>query len=340
MGLEPRISHSLAARTMAFNIHAMRWETDVLDAAGIDESIFATPAPAGSVVGEIPAATAKQLGLACGCIAVVGGHDQICAAFGAGIIRPGLACDSTGTVECITLCMSRAAVNPKMLKSNFCCSPHVIPGLYTTLAFNFTGGSLLRWFRDNFASAEAEIARKTGRDVYDVMLESASKKPTGLFVLPHFTTSGTPHFDPDAFGAIIGLKFDTGRDQITRAILEGVTLEIRANIELLKQAGAEVSELYAIGGGARSDYWLQLKADVFGRPVTALGVSEAGGLGAAMLAGLALGEYKSPAEAASICVKTKKRYTPDAKNKIYYEGRLKAFRAMYPTLKAWAKNIP
>lgn len=336
LGLPPTINHSLACRTMAFDIHKRMWDEKTLDAAGLEAELFATPVSSGTVVGEVPQRTATRLGLRRGTLVVAGGHDQLCAALGAGVVRPGLACDSTGTVECVTVALDRAVVNERMLKSNFCCSPHVVPGLYATLAFNFTGGSLLRWYRDNFGAAEAAEAAKSGKDVYEVILEGAAKEPTCLTVLPHFTTSGTPHFDAHATGAVTGLRLDTTRGDFVRALLEGVSMEIRMNIELLWDAGVPVKELMAIGGGARSDYWLRLKADVFGRPVAAPDVAEAGGLGAAMLAGIAIGAWRNSAEAVAATVRVKRRYKPNAARKAFYEKRLTAYRTLYPTLKRWA----
>lgn len=335
LGLPPRINHSLACRTMAFDIHKRRWDPAVLSAAGLDPSLFAAPAASGEIVGEVPDAVARRLGLKPSVAVVAGGHDQLCAAFGSGVIRPGLACDSTGTVECVTAALARPVVNAAMLKSNFCCSPHVVPGLYATLAYNYTGGSLLRWFRDNFARDEIAAAKKAGRDVYDIILSTAPSEPTSLAVLPYFTTAGTPTFDPDAFGAIVGLSLSTSRGELIRALLEGVSMEIRMNIELLREAGVPVDELKAIGGGARSEYWLRLKADVFNRPVVACDVAEAGGLGAAMLAGIAVGAYRSHAEAVSAAVRECKRYRPHPRRAAVYESRLKAYRRLYPALKKW-----
>ncbi|MEW6203529.1 MAG: FGGY-family carbohydrate kinase [bacterium] len=339
LGLPPTINYSLAARTMAFNIHRKHWESAVLDEAGIDSELLASPAASGAIVGEIPQHIARRLGLKDSVIAVAGGHDQICGAFGSGVIRSGLACDSTGTVECVTVALDRAIVNNRMLKSNFCCSPHVVPNMYATLAYNFTGGSLLRWFRDEFASAEKKKAEKLGKDVYDILLENAASEPTSLMVLPHFTTTGTPHFDPDSFGAILGMRFDTTRGDIIRALLEGVSMEIRFNIELLREAGVAVDELKAIGGGARSDYWLRLKSDIFGTPITALDVPEASALGAALLAGIATGVYRSCEDAVASTVRKKKRYLPNRRNKAFYEQKLKAYRSLYPALKKWAKRM-
>ncbi len=340
LGLDPVINYSLAARTMAFNIHKKEWDAQVLEAAAMDEGMFARPAASGAIVGEVPAVAASKLGLKRGVIAVAGGHDQLCAAFGSGVIKPGLACDSTGTVECVTIGLAEAVVNARMLRNNFCCSPHVVPGMYATLAYNFTGGSLLKWFRDTFTAAERKEVEKSGGDIYDVLLSEAPEEPTNLMVLPHFTSSGTPYFDPDSFGAMLGLKLETTRGEVVRAILEGVSMEIRMNIEMLKSAGVEVKELNAIGGGARSEYWLKLKADVFGRPVVSLDVSEAGALGAAMLAGIGAGVYKSYDRAVAAAVRKKKKYTPVRSRADKYTQRLEAYRAMYPALKKWAALLP
>ncbi len=338
LGLQPAIDYSLAARSMAFDIHKMKWSDEILDAAGLDAGLFAAPSASGTALGEVSNTVANKLGLRRGVIVATGAHDQIAGALGCGVVEPGLACDSTGTVECVTAALSRATVNSKMLNNNFCCSPHAIPGMYATLAFNYTGGALLRWFRDVFGDAEKTEAERTGRDVYDILLAKAAKKPTALHVLPHFTTSGTPRFDPDAFGAIVGLGFGTTRAEFIRALLEGVTLEIRMNLELLRGAGVEVRELEAIGGGARSPFWLQLKADVFDRPVAALDVSEAGGLGAAILAGLATGIYKSHREAAAATVRRKKLYIPNKECAEFYTRKLAAHTALYPALKKWKSH--
>jgi len=276
---------------------------------------------------------AKELGLPKETLVVTGGHDQPCGALGAGVIKPGITMDAIGTVECITPAFQKPVINRKMLSNRFCCYPHVVPNQYVTVAFNFTGGSLLRWYRDQFGEKEVEIAQKTGQDVYDSLVQKISKEPSSLFILPHFTTTGTPYFDHHSRGAILGLALATTKPEVTKAILEGISYEIRLNIELLAQSGISVQEIRAIGGGAKSDIWLQIKSDLFGRKILSLNVTEAASLGVALLAGWAVGEYKSLEEAVKQTVKIKKTFQPNLKNKRIYDQKFKIYRQIYPLLK-------
>ncbi|MDI6783146.1 MAG: FGGY-family carbohydrate kinase, partial [bacterium] len=197
----------------------------------------------------------------------------------------------------------------------------------------FTGGSLLRWYRDQFGEKEIDIAEKTKNDVYDLLIQKIPKRPSSVFVLPHFTTTGTPYFDHHSRGAILGLALATTKPEVTRAILEGISYEIRLNIELLAQSGIPVHEIRAIGGGAKSAAWLQIKSDLFGRKILSLTVSEAASLGVAMLAGWAVGEYKSLEEAVKQTVKIKKTFQPNLKNKRIYDQKFEIYRQIYALLK-------
>jgi len=332
LGVAPTIDYSMAGRTMAFDLRGATWSLPLLERAGVPPEKLATPRPSGTAVGPIRDAVAEELGLPRGVLAVTGGHDQPCGALGAGIGTAGIAVDATGTVECITPVFDRPVLTPAMRDNNYCCYHHVVTGLYATLAFNFTGGSLLRWYRDTLGQEEVEIARRTGRDVYDIITERAAAGPSDLFVLPHFTMTGTPWFDPRAKGAILGLTLATGKEQLLKALLEGVTFEMRLNLERLAEAGVSVERLRAIGGGARSQAWLQLKADLFGRPVEALGVSEAACLGAAILAGVGAGIYRSASEAATALVRPVATYDPDPTRSARYDERFAVYRDLYPTL--------
>ena len=339
MGLEPRIDYSMAARTMAFDIHRKRWSESICGAAGVSPELFSRASPAGQVVGELGPAAGRELGLPTGCVVCAGSHDQPAGALGSGVTRSGTAMDATGTVECFAVAMSQPVVNRTMLESNLACYPHAAPGLYVSLAFNFTGGSLLRWVRDNFAAREQQEAERRGVDVYQVLTEAMDKEPTDLLLQPHFTMSGTPHMDANPVGAIVGLTLSTTRGQFLRAVLEGVSYEMKLNLEILSQAGVEVSEFRAIGGGAKSDFWLQLKADMFNRPVVRLEVTEAAGLGMAIAAGVAVGAYGSAHEAAEVLVRPQRRFEPDSRRADYYDSMLPRYRALYGALKAWQAQV-
>lgn len=333
LGLTPTIDSSMAGRTMAFDLEKTDWSDRLLSVAGVDREKLPEAKPAGTAVGEVPAAVAQELGLPRGVIGVTGGHDQPCGALGAGISQAGLAMDATGTVECITPVFDRPVLSPAMRENNYCCYHHVVPGLYATLAFNFTGGSLLRWYRDNLGAKEVEEAQVSGLDVYDIMLGKAAGGPSRLLVLPHFTMTGTPWFDPAAKGVILGLTLATGADQIIKGILDGITYEMRLNLDRLAEAGVEVRQIRAIGGGAKSRMWKQLKANIFNRPVSALNVSEAACLGAAILAGVAVGEYRSADEAAAALVKVTETYDPQREEAARYAEQYARYQRVYPALR-------
>lgn len=318
LGAEPSIDASLASRTMAFNVSSLAWEGDVLAACGIDESRLSKVVPSGTAVGALSPGLAGELGLGAGMLLVTGGHDQVCAAVGAGAVEPGQAIDGTGTVECVAPVFGRPVLDRAFLENNFACVPHAVPGLYTTYAFNFTGGSLLRWYRDHFAPAEAARAAAGGGSAYDILNGLAPAEPTGLLVIPHFAGSGTPEMRPGARGAILGLDFSADGPTLYRAMMEGVTYEMAYNLECLEEAGIPVRSLRAIGGGARSGMWLQIKADVTGRPIEAPDVEEAGAAGAAALAGCAAGLYGSVREALDGFVRIRRVFEPDGRNAARY----------------------
>jgi xylulokinase len=299
----------------------------------VDREKLPETKPSGTAVGIVPDSIAEDLGLPAGVIAAAGGHDQPCGALGAGISRPGLAMDATGTVECVTPIFDRPVLSPAMQQSNYCCYHHVVPGLYASIAFNFTGGSLLRWYRDTLGAKEIEEAQVSGLDVYDIMIAKAASGPSRLLVLPHFTMTGTPWFDPASKGAIVGLTLGTGTDQILKAMLDGITYEMRLNLDRLAEAGVEVREIRAIGGGAKSSTWMQLKANIFNRPVSALNVSEAACLGAAILGGVAAGVYRTANEAAEAIVKVVKTYEPQPEEAARYAEQYARYLRLYSALR-------
>ena len=334
LGLEPVTDYSLAGRTMAFDIREKKWSEEMFSIAGIDPGKMATPRPSGEVVGVIPASIAEELGLPKGTIAVTGGHDQPVNALGGGVISEGVAVDGMGSTECVTVGFDNPPLNEKMLAANYPIYSHVKQDMYVSLAFSMTGGNLLRWYRDTFAADAVRGAEKTGTDVYDLILRDVPEGPTGVFVLPHFAGAGTPYFDPDSKGTITGLTLGTTREQFVKALVEGITYELRFNLETLeKAAGVKIDRLRAMGGGARSRMWLQLKADITGKEVVSLAISECGCLGAAMLAGVGVGEYGSVDEAVELLVSEKEVFEPDPGMHEQYTEQAAIYAELYPALR-------
>jgi xylulokinase len=333
LGMPPTTDYSLAGRTMLFDVQAEEWNRDFLAYLDLDPGVMPELKPSGTLVGTVPDRIADEIGLPHGVQVVTGGHDQPCQTLGAGVIEPNIAAYGIGTVECIGPAFDRLLLNDVMLSNNICCYHHACPDLYIALVYNFSGGSLFRWYRDTLGVEELHRARESGRDVYELLCAEASDTPTSLLVLPHFTTSGVPHFDTRSKGMIAGLTLETTKSELTRGVLEGITYEMRQCVELLKEAGGGIKTLRATGGGAKSDYWLQLKADIMGIPIAVPAVSEAGCLGCAILAGSATGVYGSIKEAAGSIAKIVRTYDPIEKNHRIYNEKFALYKEMYPRMK-------
>ncbi len=337
---EPKIAWSMAARTIGFDVVRKEWSSEILTAAGLREEMLPRPSPSGEPIGTLRPELAGELGLSPKVVIGVGGHDQPCGCLGAGVVREGIAMDAIGTVDCLTVAFDQPVLNETMLRNNFCCYPHVAEELYVTVTWSWTGGILLRWYRDTFATEEKSVASRMGVDVYDLIVAQASPTPTNLFVLPHFTpTTGTPWMDTQSKGVIAGLTINTTRGELVRALLEGVNYEIRLNLELLREASITVREIRAIGGGAKSRFWLQLKANMFGVPVASLHVTEAACFGAAIAAGKAAGKWRSMREAAENLVRIKEVFEPDPQEVAQYNERFALYRDLYPTLRDWLHRL-
>jgi len=331
LGLDPAISWSLAGRTMMFDVRKHEWSEEILSAAGVREDQLARPMPSGQLAGHPNEKIIADLGLAPGACVVVGGHDQVAGALGAGATEPGVAMYATGTTECIAAAFSHPVFTDEMRDGNLCTYDHTVDGLYATLAFSLTGGNILKWFRDEFGAMEVAEGERTGVDAYELLLKSAPSEPTSLMVLPYFTPSGTPHFDMTTPGAILGLRLGTGRGEIIRALLEGVALEMRLNVNTLERSGCPVTELRAIGGGAKSAYWVQLKANVIGKPITVLNVTEAACLGMAMLA-CAADTDTSLGDLASKWVHTVDTVHPQPDFAAVYDRKFEAYKKLHPAI--------
>jgi len=333
LGIKPVEDWSLASRTMMFDIIRKDWSEKMLNLAKVDRDLLPETAPSGTPIGEVPDKIADELGLPKGVVGVTGGHDQPCGALGAGVIREGLVMDATGTVECFAPAFTEPVLSEEMIEGNFACYPHVVSDLYVTLAFVSSGGVVLRWFRDVFGQREIEEAERKSLSAYDLLMEEMSDDISPVMLLPHFSGSGTPYLDTRSKGAILGLSLATGKGDIIRAIIEGVSFEMKYNLELLQEAGVRIDEFRAIGGGARSERWLQMKADIYEKPVVAMDVSEGVCLGAAILAGVAIGEYSSIQEAIEHIVRPRRTYMPRAEFSERYRERFEIYRRIYPAIR-------
>lgn len=333
LGITPRISYSLAARTAAFNTVKKEWSNIIFAEANIDSGLMSAPGPSGEIAGVIKNRVTGDFGFDDEIIITLGGHDQSCGAFGAGIIDENSAMNAAGTSDAITVMFKKPYLNEMMLENNYACAPYVIPDTYTALTFNLTGGLLLKWYRDNFCFEEKQKAVKTGRDVYSIIDENIYEKPVNIFVLPHFVGSGTPALDANSKGVIIGLDIQSSKAKLSRAILESNAYDLKLNLEKIEELGIKIDKVIAIGGGAKSGIWLQIKSDVLNKKISTLKNPEAASLGAALLAGISLGVYKDFNEAVSHTVKYDENFYPQSDCIKSYNKRFEIYKNIYSSNK-------
>ena len=326
-----QVDYSLATRSMAFDIRRLDWSGEILAAAGIDPKLFSWTVPTGTSAGPLRPECAA-LGLSPETVIVSISHDQVAAAVGSGVLDEAMTVDGAGTVECVTPVFSGWDA-AKMAAGNYCVVPFVTPGKYVTYAFSYTGGALVQWYTEQLAGYAAARAKERGASVFDELEKGWDGEPTGILVLPHFAGAATPYMDTGSKGVIAGLTLAHTEAQLYAACMEGVCYEMRLNQERLADAGIAVAPLRATGGGAKSRKWLQMKADVLDLPVTALETSEAGGVGSAMLVGVALGEFADLREAARAMVRVRETFTPRPEYHAKYEANYQRYRQLYDAVR-------
>jgi xylulokinase len=324
------ISDCLASRTQLYDLAAGGWSDEILEALELSPERLSEVTPSGTPAGSLSDELTSALGLKAPPLVVAGGHDQACGALGVGLTEPGLAMVSTGTAEVVEVALGSAVVSDPLYEGNISVYRAAVPGLFLAMTLNHSGGLALRWFRDGFCEPELARAAAGEGDAYDLMLEGAGDRPTGLLLLPHFAGAGTPTFDTASKGAILGLTFSTTRTDLAVAILEGLTYELRLNLDLLREGGVAIDVLRAIGGGARSRLWLQLKADISGIPVITPRITEAAAFGAALLAGTGAGLWASAAEGAERFLELTDRYEPDPDRHAAFSEVYERYREVYP----------
>lgn len=328
-----QIDYSLAARTMAFDIRNKCWSREILAAADIDDALLSRPVPTGSIAGTIRGELAKKLGVPTTIRIVSGAHDQVATAVGAGVLCAGEAVDGSGTVECVVPVFDSIPENKALYDEGYSVVPYVFDGTYVCYALSFTGGAALKWFRDNFAS------RYEGENVYAKLDAAVPEDPTGILVLPHFAGAANPYMDAGSRAAFVGLTLEHGAEHIYKALMEGVAYEMMVNLEHLETFGIKPRKLYATGGGATSDVWLGIKADVWNREIASLAAKQVGACGTCMLCGVAIGRYRDLHEAKGIFVKEKNTYTPRADRVAAYGKYYAAYRKLYGTVREIVKEI-
>ncbi|MFS8572117.1 MAG: xylulokinase [Clostridia bacterium] len=321
-----------AAGTLLFDVAKGEWSAPVLEALGIDRSLLPPVLKSYEVAGRVTEEAARETGLKAGTPVVAGGADNTCGAVGAGIVREGVFLSSIGSSGVVLTPSDTLAKDPKGRVHSF---NHSTENQWYLMGVTLAAGLSLKWFRDQLGQAERAVEAAGGPDAYDLLAAEAQKSEPGsrgLFFLPYLNGERTPHADANARAVFFGLSGAHTRADMVRAVFEGVTFSLRDSVEIMRELGREVTEIRAIGGGAKSPFWRQIQADVFGADVLTLEIDEGPAFGAALLAMVGAGRYKTVVEAADATVRTKDRTTPSG-DRSRYEEAYAFYRSLYPAFK-------
>ena len=322
---------SLVTSTMYWDLTTRQWWPEMLAYLGIDAGRLPAIRESGEPVGPLLPDVARELGLDPATVVCTGALDQAAGAIGVGNIREGVFSENTGAALAICATVPAPVFDPTRQMP---CHYHGIPGLYMEHTFT-TGGMVLRWYRDVFCEPELEAAMREGTDAYDLLGAMAAGVPAGsegLVMLPHLQGAMAPEANPRAKGVFYGFTLRHGRAHFARSIMESIAFIVRRNVDVLAGMGIPVNEVRVLGGGARSQVWNRIKADVLGIPVVSTEIEEAASLGAALLAGVAVGTFPSLDEAVQRAVVIKDRFEPDPANREAYDAAYATYRDLYTDL--------
>ncbi|HEY0443815.1 MAG TPA: xylulokinase, partial [Candidatus Limnocylindrales bacterium] len=311
------------AGTVLFDLARRTWSPEIVGALGIDPRWLPETLEGPAVTGAVTKEAAAATGLRAGTPVVAGGGDQAANAVGVGAVRPGIGALSLGTSGVVFAPTDRPVIEPDGRLHAFC---HAVPDRWHLMGVMLSAAGSLRWFRDTL---------RPGASYDDIVAEAATAPPgsDGLLFLPYLSGERTPHPDPLARGAFVGLTVAHSRAHLARAVLEGVAFGLRDSLELIRSSGATpLAEIRASGGGTRSELWLQILADVFGEQVATVSTTEGAAFGAAMLAAVATDWFGSVDEAAAGLVARVAVAEPGAARDRYAETYA-AYAALYPALR-------
>jgi xylulokinase len=314
-----------------WDIHRADWNLPLLERLGLGPQWFGSPTLPGTQVGTISPAVADKTGLATGTPLCVGAGDQNCSVLGMGAIEPGAATVTLGTAGLAILATER----PLAGFGGMMITHHAAPGMWEVEGLSNAAAASLRWYRDVVGTSEKEVEAAGGLAAYeqlDQLAATAAPGSRGLLYLPYLATAATPRWNPQARAAFVGLSFAHGRAEMTRAVMEGVVLEIRDMFEQWTAAGLSVGRLRIGGGATRSMLWNQIQADVYGRAVETLRVGESTALGAALLGGVGAGLFASIEEGVDAMVHVADRIEPDPERHERYEELYRAYVQTYEGL--------
>lgn len=309
------------------------WSQEILEKLEIDASLLAKVYESPKVTGVVTREAAEACSLIAGIPVVGGAGDNAAAAVGTGTVEDGCAFTTIGTSGVVYAHTDAIRIDPQGRVHTFCCA---VPGCWHVMGVTQGAGLSLKWYRDQFCTSEQQTAAGMGVDPYMLMDKQAERVPIGsrkLLFLPYLMGERTPHLDPDARGVFFGLSAIHTRQDMLRAVMEGVTFSQRDSVEVLREMGVSMDSMLACGGGGSSPLWRQMLADVYDLPIATVASKEGPALGAMILAAVGTGLYPSVQEACRAVIRKNPEQEPIPQNHEQYEAFYQIYRALYPALR-------
>ena len=330
---EYHMDMSDASGTNLLDVPRREWSRELCESIGLDMAMLPPLAESCQAAGRVTPEAARLTGLAAGMPVAAGAGDNMAAAIGTGVVRPGKAFTTIGTSGVVFAHSDTVQIDPQGRVHTFCAA---VPGAYTVMGVGLAAGLSLKWCRDQFFQAEIQAAKELGADPYTLMNQEAACSPIGanrLLFLPYLMGERSPILDPLSRGVLFGLSAIHTRKDILRAVMEGVMYSQWHNLNVLRGLGVAPRAMLACGGGARSPFWRQMMADMFQMPVSTLQNTEGPALGAAILAGVAAGVYPDVPSACDEILKEKEPLQPDPGRHQAYAAYFDLYQKLYPALK-------
>lgn len=328
-----------ASGMQLLDVPKREWSDELLRKLDIEKGLLGRVCESPQITGEVSAYAAKLTGLKAGTPVVGGAGDNAAAAVGTGVVEDNKAFTTIGTSGVVYAHSSKLSVDLKGRVHTFCCA---VPGAWHVMGVTQAAGLSRKWFRDNFCQSEIEEAKGTQLDSYDLMDLKATASPIGanrLFYLPYLMGERTPHLDADARAVFFGLSAMHTKNDLLRALIEGVSYSLKDCLNVLEEIGVGVEDMAICGGGSKSKFWRQMLADVYACSVKTVESKESAALGVALLAGVGTGVFESVGDACKSVIKYGSAYYPDKDNSKEYEKYYRVYKSLYPAMAASFKEL-
>lgn len=322
-----------ASGTLLLDVKKRKWSKRLLTRLELDPSLLPAVYESEDVTGKLSKDAATQMGLPVGVPVVGGAGDQAAGAIGNGIVKKGVVSATMGTSGVMFAHSDEVQIDPEGRVHTFC---HAVRGKWHVMGCVLSAGGSLQWYRNQLGEAEVRAAKRKKIDPYELITEQAAQAPAGsegLIFLPYLTGERTPHADPHARGAWIGLSLRHGRSHLIRSIIEGATYAMRDCLEIIQEMDIPVRQIRVSGGGAQSAFWRSVQADIYGKNVCTINAEQGPAYGVALLAAAGTGAYKDVVEACQKTITVVSQTAPDRKAKAIYNKFYPTYGSLYRSLK-------